>query len=321
MLSVLKKTVVLGAAMVVAFGSNVAQARDETIKMVVPYSAGGVGDSLARRLADVMRSQSGKVVIVENIGGAGGTIGAANVARSKPDGQTMMLASTSALTIGPNLNPVNYDPKRDFTAVRSAAISPVAIVATKIAPFNDLKGALEYARKNPDAVRFGTPGQGSAGHLAMEDFQARTGVKLTHIPYRGDGPAMQDALGGVFELLVLNTPSLLPQVRAGNFKPLAVMEPKRLEIWPDVPTLGELGIDGMDYRSDFGVFAPANMDDKTRQAVQKMVDNAVDSAEFGQLLESYFLLPGTQSGESYAKQLAAEGDRNAELIKVRKIAP
>ncbi len=315
------RTALLFAAALTAAGAAHAQGREDTIRFIVPYTGGGVGDAMARRIAEIARKQSGKVLVVENMGGAGGTIGAAAVARAKPDGHTIMLVSTSALTIGPSLNPVSYDPLKDFTAIRSVALSPAAIVATRQAPFKDLKGALDYARAYPGAVRYATPGLGSVAQLALENLQAQTGVTMTHVPYRGDGPAITDALGGAFELLVLNTPSMLPHVKSGALRALAVMEPKRLDVWPDVPTLEELGYKGMVYNSDFGIFAPAGLSADTARSLTAMISDAVSSPEFQQQLKNNFLLESPTSGKDYAAQVASEFKRNAEIIKTRKIAP
>lgn len=317
----LKKMAVSGALLLLMTSTAHAQSRSETLKLVVPYTAGGVADSMARRIAELARQDSQQIIIVENSGGAGGTIGAANVARANPDGRTFMLVSTSALTIGPSLNRVSYNPKTDFTPIRSVAVSPVAIVATKEAPFSDLKGVIDYAKRHPGAVRYGTPGLGSVAHLAMGDLQAKTGVKMTHVPYRGDGPAIQDALGGAFEILVLNTPTLLPHVSAGTLRPLAVMEPKRLGVWPMVPTLVETGFDGMVYRSDFGIFGPARMSTKDVGELSAKIDRAVNSDAFQKLLASNALLSGEGMGSAYGEQIKAEIERNAGIIKDLNIGP
>jgi len=303
--------------------SAAAQSRTDTIKLISPYAAGGVGDTLARRLADVMRQQTGQTVVVENIGGAGGTIGATALTRAKPDGRTLMLAATSALTIGPGMNSVPYNPKRDFTVIQAVAAVPIAPLATGAAPFDDFQGLLAYARANPGAVRYGTPGLGSSAHLVMASLQTQTGVTLTHIPYKGSGPAVQDALGAVFELLVTNTPEVLPHAQAGlqtgKLLPLAVAEPQRLVLWPDVPTLNESGLSDMVYRSDFGLFAPAGLDDATRQAIGTMTARASASDEFATTLHNLFLLPGSAVGDAWAQAIYAEHDRNAAIIKALQI--
>jgi len=305
--------------LMVAAAHAPSRADDDALSFIVPYAAGGTADTLARKLAEVVRQQTGLILVIENQGGAGGTIGAAQVARSKPDGRTVMLASTSALTIGPNLGRGDYDPIRDFTPLLSAGIGPVAILATKSARFKDLEGALEYARAHPGAIRYGTPGVGSVAHLAMEGLQMQADVALTHVPYRGESPAIQDGLGGVVELLVVNTPTVLQHAKAGTLRPLAVLEPERLGAWPDVPTLQEAGYEDLNYNSNFGVFTAAGLSKNDYERVSTLMGNAVESADFQDLLRSLSLLPGSARGQAYARQIADEHARNAGIIKARRI--
>ncbi len=309
------------AATTLLTANVMAQSRGaDTIAFTVPYSAGGSADTLARQLGEIIRKQSGTVLVIENQGGAGGTIGAATVARARADDRRVMLASTSALTISPNLRPVSYDPIKDFTPIRGVAVGPIAMLASKSAPFKDFKGMLEYAQANPQAIRYGTPGPGSVAHLAMEELQLRAKVSLTHVPYKGESPAIQDALGGVTELLVVNTPTVIPHVKVGTLHPLAVFEPKRMQVWPDVPTLAEVGYEKLEYNSDFGIFAPASMPQEQRDKVSAMFSNAVASDEFKQALDKLSLLPSPIEGAQYAAKIAEENTRNAEIIKVRNIA-
>lgn len=292
---------------------------DDTITFIVPYAAGGTADTLARRLAEIIRQDTGAVLVIENQGGAGGAIGAANVARASADSRRVMLASTSALTISPNLREVKYDPITDFTPIISAAIGPVALLASSSAPFGDFQGMLDFAKKHPQAVRYGTPGVGSVAHLAMEGLQMQADISLTHVPYRGESPAIQDALGGVVEVLVVNTPTVLQHVQAGTLRPLVVLEPQRLGPWPDVPTLTEAGYENLEYSSDFGIFVHSTMPEQTRNAIAAMFEKAVNSEPFQQAISNLSLLPGTAKGEEYGKRIAEELQRNAEIIKARKI--
>lgn len=297
-----------------------AQLREgDTIAFIVPYAAGGTADTLARQLAEIIRQDTGAVLVIENQGGAGGAIGAANVARASPDARRVMLASTSALTISPNLREVKYDPVADFTPIISAGIGPVAILASSSAPFEDFQGMVEFAKKHPQAVRYGTPGVGSVAHLAIEGLQMQADISLTHVPYRGESPAVQDALGGVVELLVVNTPTVLQHVQAGTLRPLAVLEPKRLGPWPDVPTLTEAGYANLEYSSDFGIFVHSTMPAETRKAMSTMFEKAVDSEQFQQAIAKLSLLPGTAKGEEYGQRIAEELQRNAQIIKTREI--
>lgn len=292
---------------------------NDAITFVVPYAAGGTGDTLARQLAEIIRQDTGVVFVIENQGGAGGAIGTANVARASADARRVLLASTSALTISPNLREVKYDPLTDFEPILSAAVGPVAMLASRNAPFDHLQGMLEFAKEHPQAVRYGTPGVGSVAHLAMEGLQMQADVSLTHVPYRGESPAIQDALGGVVELLVVNTPTILQHVEAGSLRPLAVLEPQRLEAWPDVPTLTEAGYQNLEYSSDFGIFVHATMPEDAQAAIGKLFKQAVNSGQFQQTISNMSLLPGSAEGADYGRKIADELQRNAEIIKSRQI--
>ena len=304
---------------IVAFPAQAQLRSSDSISFIVPYAAGGTADTLARQLAEIIRKNTGTVLVIENQGGAGGAIGAANVARASADARRVLLASTSALTISPNLREVKYDPIADFSPILSAAVGPVAILASRNAPFEDLEGMLEFAKEHPKAVRYGTPGVGSVAHLAVEGLQMQADVALTHVPYRGESPAIQDALGGVVEVLVVNTPTILQHVESGALRPLAVLEPRRLDVWPEVPTLTEAGYENLEYSSDFGVFVHTTMPEEIRVAVATLFKQAVDSDQFQETLRNLSLLPGTAEGAEYGQKIANELQRNAEIIKTRKI--
>ena len=250
------------------------------VTLVVPYTAGGSADAIGRRLGDVLRKESNITVIVENKPGAGASVGTDVVARAQPDGTTLLLASTSPLTIYPHLAKTNYDPLKDLTPLASVAVAPVAIVATKALPVKDFAGLIEFAKSRPDGVRYGTPGQGTVAHIGMSALTAQTGTKMLHVPYRGNSQALTDGLGGVVELLVINSDVVLPHVASGALKPLAVMAPQRLAAWPDVPTMAELKLPQLQYYSNFGVFGPAKLSPAVVQSVQAALAKATASADF-----------------------------------------
>lgn len=285
------------------------------ITLVVPYTAGGSADAIGRRLGDVLRKEANATVIVENKPGAGASVGTDFVARAQPDGTTLLLASTSPLTIFPHLAKTNYDPMKDLTPVASVAVAPVAIVATKALPVKDFAGLIDYAKSHPDGVRYGTPGQGTVAHIGMAALTTQTGTKMLHVPYRGNSQALTDGLGGVVELLVVNTDVVLPHVASGALKPLAVMAPERLAAWPDVPTMAELKLPQAQYFSNFGIFAPANLPPTVSGPLQAALAKAVASPEFKELLAKSYLQPGTASGDAFVKQVQAEYANNARIIK------
>ena len=279
------------------------------------YTAGGSADAIGRRLGDVLRKESNITVIVENKPGAGASVGTDVVAQAQPDGTTLLLASTSPLTIYPHLAKTNYDPLKDLTPLASVAVAPVAIVATKALPVKDFAGLIEFAKSRPDGVRYGTPGQGTVAHIGMSALTAQTGTKMLHVPYRGNSQALTDGLGGVVELLVINSDVVLPHVASGALKPLAVMAPQRLAAWPDVPTMAELKLPQLQYYSNFGVFGPAKLSPAVVQSVQAALAKATASADFKDLLAKSYLQPGTAAGDAFVKQVQDEYASNARVIK------
>ncbi|WP_313624016.1 tripartite tricarboxylate transporter substrate binding protein [Achromobacter sp.] len=314
-----KKTLLIkaaGAALAIMASGAMAQTWPaKPVTVVVPYTAGGSADAIGRRLGDALRKEANVTVIVENKPGAGASVGTDYVARAQPDGTTLLLASTSPLTIFPHLAKTNYDPMKDLTPVASVAVAPVAIVATKALPVKDFAGLIDYAKSHPEGVRYGTPGQGTVAHIGMAAVTTQTGTKMLHVPYRGNSQALTDGLGGVVELLVVNSDVVLPHVANGALKPLAVMAPQRLAAWPDVPTMAELKLPQAQYYSNFGIFAPANLPPTVSQPLQAALAKAVASAEFQELLAKSFLQPGTATGDAFAKQVQAEFTNNARIIK------
>ncbi|ALM83319.1 tripartite tricarboxylate transporter substrate binding protein [Bordetella sp. N] len=308
---------VLGAMTLAAAASTAhAQAAwpGKVVTLVVPYTAGGTADTLARGLGEALRA-TGATVIVENKPGAGASLGTDFVARAKPDGNTLLLASTSPITIFPNLTSTPYDPIKGLTPIASVGVGPVAIVATKALKVDDFAGLVAYAKNNPGKVTFGVPGLGSVAHLGMAALNKQAGIKMMQVPYRGGSQALPDGLSGVVDLLVLNTDVLLPHVASGALKPLAVMAPTRLEAWPKVPTMAELNLPKIQYFSNFGLFAPANMTPEVAQALQAAIDKAIVTPQYQEMLKKYYLQPGTGTGEAFKKQVKDEYESNKRLIK------
>ncbi|KCB25232.1 tripartite tricarboxylate transporter substrate binding protein [Bordetella hinzii] len=303
--------------------AGAAQAQDwpgaKPVTVVVPYTAGGSADAIGRRLGEVLRKETGATVIIENKPGAGAGLGTDQVARAQPDGATLLLASTSPLTILPHLRKTHYDPMKDLAPVASVAVAPVAIVATKALRVDDFAGLIDFARRHPDAVRFGTPGQGTVAHVGMAALMGATQVRMTHVPYRGNSQALTDGLGGTVELLVVNSDVVLPHVASGALKPLAVMAPERLAVWPQVPTLAELKLPQAQYYSNFGIFAPAGMSAGLMHSLQAALQRAMANPDYQDLLAKSYLQPGTGVGETFAKQVRQEYASNAQIIKANDI--
>ncbi|CAM3813170.1 Tat pathway signal sequence domain protein [Bordetella sputigena] len=288
------------------------------VTVVVPFTAGGTTDLIGRNLSDALRS-SGVTVIVENKPGAGTSLGLEYVTRAKPDGTTLLMTSSSSLTIYPNLAKTSYDPLTDFTPIASIAVSPVAIAATPARKIDTFKALTTFAKTNPGKLTFAVPGLGSVGHLAMADVSKQAGIEMLLVPYRGSSQALSDSLGGNVDLLVTNVDVMLPHVKSGALKPLAVLTPKRWEAWPDVPSAAELGMPTINYASNFGVYVPAGTPPELVQAIRVAVENAVASPRYKEMLANNYLQPGTGSGDELREQLKTEYYNNRRLITAENI--
>ena len=228
------------------------------IKITVAYPAGGVADSVARLLADRLAPVLGQSVVVDNKAGASGSIGMDAVAKAAPDGHALGFSAISPLVLNPHLGKSPFDPAKDIVPVVSVIASPVLLLGTSALAAKDFKALIAAAKARPGAVRWATSGPASLGHIVLEQVKAGTGVDITHIPYKGGGQQINDALGGQFEVLSVNAgPAVMGHLKAGKLTALAVGAPARLEELPAVPTLAELGLPAANLASVFGLFAPA----------------------------------------------------------------
>ncbi|MVW72897.1 tripartite tricarboxylate transporter substrate binding protein [Bordetella sp. 15P40C-2] len=287
----------------------------KTLTLIVPYTAGGTNDTLGRTLGEILRRDYGTATIVENKPGAGGSVGADAVARAMPDGNTLLLASTSPLTIFPNLVKTSYDPMKDLVPVASVAVGPVGILATKATPVSTFEQLVEEAKKRPGKITFGVPGLGSVAHIGMAALSKELGIEMLQVPYRGGSQAVSDGLGGQVDLLVVNTDIVLPHVAAGTLKPLAVMAPKRLAPWPDVPTMAELNLPDIRYFSNFALFAPAGVPAPVMQSMHEVITKALADPQFQQMLEKQSMQPGTGVGDDFVKQVRESYEQNGRIIR------
>ncbi len=228
------------------------------IKLIVPFAPGGSTDIVARLLADKMGQILGKAVVVDNKGGAGGSIGADAIAKSAPDGYTIGMATVSTHGANPAIYArLPYDPVKDFAPITNVMSVPSVFVVHPSVPAKSMKEFVALAKAEPGKYSFATPGAGSLGHANMENFINLAGIQLLHIPYKGSGQAITDALAGQVNSMTDNLPSMLPNIQSGKLRPLAVLALKRSPMLPDVPTYGELGYPGMGDGGWFGLVAPA----------------------------------------------------------------
>jgi tripartite-type tricarboxylate transporter receptor subunit TctC len=230
----------------------------KAITIVVPFSAGGTTDILARVIGQHMSSDLGQPVIIDNRAGAGGNIGTQLVARAAPDGYTILMGTVGTHAINQSLYPkLPFDPIKDFAPLTRVALVPNLLVANPTQPFKTVKELMAYTKANPGKVTFGSSGNGTSMHVSGELFKQMAGVDIQHVAYKGSAPAVNDLLGNHIAIMFDNMPSAIGHVKAGKLRPLAVTTAKRSPALPDVPTIAEAGVPGYEATSWFGLLAPA----------------------------------------------------------------
>jgi tripartite-type tricarboxylate transporter receptor subunit TctC len=294
---IIKRLVVAAACVVVAASS----ARADTIKLIVPFAAGGPVDTLARQLAAELQPRLGADVIVEDRGGAGGVIGTESVAHAPADGRTLLLASLGSQVISAALRPqLSYDPVKSFTPI--ALIGSVAslLVVRMDFPAQSLGELIAKARQG--GLSYGSAGPGTTMHITGELFNAAAGVKTSHVPYRGAGPALNDLLGGHIDFLNADLPVLLPLVEGDKVRALALFARERSPLLPSVPTTTELGYPDMIMESWYGLFAPSGISSDQRARLEQAVLQAVAAPTLAERLAAGGL-HGTIGSAGFAKKL------------------
>ena len=252
-----RRNVIAGLMLGAGIGGAGAQTfPSKQVTIVVPFSAGGPTDTLARILAERMTRSLGQSVIVENTTGAAGTIGVARVARAAPDGYTIGIGHWSTHVVNPAIYPMTFNILDDLEPLASIATNPQLVVTRKDFPANDLKALIAYAKANPEKVTAGTAGVGAASHIGGLYFEEKTGAKVRFIPYRGGAPALQDLIAGQIDLMFDQVANSIPQVQAGKIKAFAVTAKQRLKAMPDIPTVDEAGLPGLYISVWHGLWAP-----------------------------------------------------------------
>jgi tripartite-type tricarboxylate transporter receptor subunit TctC len=230
------------------------------VRVIVAYAPGGGADIIARLVSQKLSERLGQQFMVFNSSGAGGAIGAGAAAHARPDAYTLFVGQTAEMAILPNLmSNLQYDPVKDFAPVAQLTAYPYIIAVNKDLPVNSLQELIAYARAHPGELNYGTPGIGSSAHLAVELFAQHVGIKLTHVPFRGSGPAIVAAISGVVQVIFGDAASATPQVAAGQLRALAVTASKRSPKLPDVPTVAEAGVSGYEVAAWHGYFAPVGV--------------------------------------------------------------
>src|SRR6266849_5336038 len=251
------------------------------IRMVVPFPPGGATDIVARPLAQMLAEELKQQVIVDNRGGAGGIIGADNVAKSAADGYSLLMATVGTHAINPTLyKKLPYDAVQDFTPIDLVAAAPVAIVVNPAQPIGSVRELIERAHRSPGSLNYGSAGNGTPGHLTGEMFKSAANVDLRHVPYKGSAPAITDLLGGQIELMFDPLQSVMAHIQSGKLRILAVSSATRSSVLPNVPTFAEAGLKDFEATAWWGVFAPANLPEALASQLNAAIDRIVRSAAF-----------------------------------------
>jgi len=292
---------------------------NKSIKFVVPFPPGGGTDTFARPLAAKLSAQLGQQVIIDNRGGAGGTIGADVVAKSAPDGYTFLVGAvhhTVAVSVYKAL-PYNLD--RDLAPVTGVAYVPDVLVVNKDVKAQNVKELIALSKANPGKLNFGSSGNGTTRHLAGLIFNNLTGASIQHVPYKGSGPAMAALLGGEIEMIFEGLGSAASHIRGGKIRALAVTSPKRSPAFPDIPTMAEAGVPGFESISWYGLWAPAGTPPAIIRRMQEEVAKAFASPDLKATLASQGAEPGGEPTEAFAKFVRAETEKWGKLARDAKV--
>jgi tripartite-type tricarboxylate transporter receptor subunit TctC len=307
------------ALLALSVTADVARAQNyptRAVTLVIPFAPGGSTSIVGRAIADKMSELLGEKIVVDNRPGAGGTLGTKAVAKSDPDGYTLLLGYTGTLAIGPSLykNP-GYDPRKDFAPIGMIGNAPNSLVLHPSFPAKTVAELIAYAKANPDKVNFGSAGAGTASHITGEYFARAAGIKLIHIPYKGTGPALTDLLGGHIPMAFAPIPASHANVAGGKLRALAVTSLARSSLLPDVPTMIEAGLAGFDASLYYGLVAPAGTPRPIVDRLNKALRNALASDVVRRQLgnDGTEITPG--SPEDYADFIDKDERKWSQLVK------
>lgn len=314
----------LVAAMAVSFASAVSAQSfpAKPIKLVVPFAPGGSTDLVARMLAERMGPLLGQTVTVDNRGGAGGTLGADLVAKATPDGYTLLMGTVSTHGASPAIyRKIPYDPVKDFQPITNVMSVPSVFVVNPKIPAKTMRDFIAMAKAAPGRHTFASPGIGSLGHANVENFAHLAGIQLLHVPYKGAGPALNDALAGQVDALTDNLPSALPQIQAGRLRALALLSPQRSSLLPDVPTYRELGFEELSEGGWFGLMAPAGTPPAVVARLREAAHRAMEDASFKAQAEKIGGVSMANTPDEFAQQIKQALARYQRVARVANIQP
>jgi len=294
---------------------------NKPIKVIVGYAAGGAVDIVARTIGQSISGPLGQPVVVENKPGAGTNIAVKATITAEPDGYTLMMAANALAANMSLYQPAPFDAERDLVAVSLIGRVPVVIAANSNAPFNTAKQLIDAAKGKTNSIAYGSPGNGSTPHMAIELFARAAGIDLQHIPYRGGTPAITDVIGGQLPLVAVNALEVLPHVKSGKLKVLAVLSPNRSSIFPDSPTIAESGFPGFEASVWYGLVAPAATPKLIVQKLHEEVQKALQTKEVRERMNAVGGEVVQGSAEMFANLIRSERARYSKLVREANIQP
>ena len=316
MIRVLHRAALIVVLAVVAGGASAQNFPTRPIRLVVPFPAGGTTDILAREVGQRLSVTLGQPVVIDNRPGAAGNIGSDLVAKSAPDGYTLLMCTVSTHAINPNLYAkLPYDHVRDFAPVILVAGVPNVLEVTPALPVNSVADLIKLAKEKPGQINFASSGSGTSIHLSGELFKTMAGVDMTHVPYKGSAPAITDLMGGQVQVMFDNLPSSLQQIKAGKLRAIAVTSAKRAPALPDVPTIAESGLPGFEASSWFGIVAPAGTPPAIIARINADIDQWLQSPDVKEKLLAQGAIAAGGTPEQFAAHIRSETEKWAKVVK------
>ena len=309
--------VLVVAVLLTSANASLAQSYpDKPIRIVVTFPAGGPTDAVARPISQSLSSTWGQPVIIDNRGGAGGIVGTEIVAHSAPDGYNLLIGTAGGMSINPSLHAkLSYDPFKDFAPISMLVINPQILVAHPALAASNVRELVALAKSKPGQLNFASSGTGTATHLGLELFKAATGINVVHVPYKGGAPALTDLIAGQVQLLFISIPSVMPQVKAGRLKAIAVSSARRSLSAPEVPTVAESGYPGFEYVNWNALFAPAATPRAIINKLNSEVVKIMRDPDLAQKLVSQGAEPAPGTPEQLAQYMRVDFDRWRKVIR------